>query len=582
MKTVFKLLFVSFLAFKEVVFASSIDTPQVKWKFETGASIRGTAILDGGRLYFGNSEGSIYCLDAESSDQIWKFETGSTITSQPAIAGQLLLVSSRGNRLYALSKDTGEVSWSFKLENPKPHVYGWDYFDASPLVTKDFILISSGNNTLYSLSHYGEVQWQFEAGDKIRATPLAVGDDLFVPSYNGIVYRLSLSDGQLKGEFETNGIKFYDTVNFWDRTAITARPALKDGVLVIGSRDGRLYGFDTGTMEKKWHVTYGASWTGSSPVIDDEAVYIGWSDALLVTAVNFKTGEEIWKTKTGARMFSTPVFDGENLYLGSFNGKIYCLNKEHGEIVWEYQTEAPVVSSPQLVDGVLYVGNDDGSFYAFENAGDSFKTVYQPVEAKPKWLFASEQITPYLENKGFQRLDTTNLKSFLLNRIADGKPSVVVFPHSSIPEEVAGSEAEDSVFKKYMEAGGRIVWLNGLPNWWSFDENRKFSGHDPSFAESLLNVELDIHFDFALYYSKATEEGLAWGLPRSFQSQSSLFADTEGIIPLAYTELGRLAAFYKPFGERPYAGFVFLRSWKATETTKHDLELIKTVAEFGL
>ena len=128
----------------------TVGTPQIRWEFESGASIRGTALLDRGKLYFGNSNGTFHCLRADNAEPVWTYECRSTITSQPVVTGDRVLVSSRGNRLFSFQKDDGSLEWSFDLEETSPHKYGWDYLDASPIVAGESVIVSSGENRIFA------------------------------------------------------------------------------------------------------------------------------------------------------------------------------------------------------------------------------------------------------------------------------------------------------------------------------------------------------------------------------------------------------------------------------------------------
>ena len=93
------------------------------------------------------------------------------------------------------------------------------------------------------------------------------------------------------------------------------------------------------------------------------------------TALNASTGmvgydwelhnTVVWSYDTGDMvMFSSPAVADGNLYVGAYNGKIYCLNAKTGSYLWSYQTGYAVVSSPAVDNGVVYVGSEDNSIYA--------------------------------------------------------------------------------------------------------------------------------------------------------------------------------------------------------------------------
>ena len=54
----------------------AIDNPHIKWTFDSGSPIRGAVVTDDQRIYFGNSEGILFCLDKETAEVIWQYNTG--------------------------------------------------------------------------------------------------------------------------------------------------------------------------------------------------------------------------------------------------------------------------------------------------------------------------------------------------------------------------------------------------------------------------------------------------------------------------------------------------------------------------
>jgi eukaryotic-like serine/threonine-protein kinase len=562
---------------------NSIEYPNVKWKFESGAPIRGSFISDQGRLYFGNSAGVVFCIDKETSKEQWSFKTAGAIVSAPCLIDDRLIIVSRDHFVYALNKVTGSLIWKFKMQPEAPHTWGWDYYMASPVTYKNMVFIGSGDHHLYSLNkNTGKMIWKFETKDKIRATPILQNDKLFVPSFDGIVYVLNVQNGKATGLFVTEGVDHYGKVFGWDRTAIFNKGAIKDSLLVFGSRDGSLYCVNTANLKQKWKFAYGSSWVGSAPLISDQTVFVGWSDQLVFSAHDLLTGKEKWKYNCQSYVYSTPVCDDRNVYTGTFDGKIYGFEKSSGKVAWEYPTGAPILSSPLLEENILYIGNEKGELLAIKSGDEVLKTVYLPRNLKDNPLFADKKIAPYLQENGFNRLDTISLQKFMLNRIADGKKSVVVFAHQYIPREIAGKDPESGLLKKYMERGGKIIWMGQFPNFWEVDKEMNVVGYDITYASALLGIRFDVNMDFGSYYASATKEGKEWGLPDKFSTQGSSISSESKVIPLSLNEFGRIADFWKPFSNDNYSGFVSYMSWTYMPITNAELEVIKKLAEKGL
>ena len=74
--------------------------------------------LEDGRVFFGVTEGDVYCLDAHTGEMVWTFKTDSWVDSSPALSVDSVVVGSVDRLLYCLDKKTGELRW--KLPRPGP------------------------------------------------------------------------------------------------------------------------------------------------------------------------------------------------------------------------------------------------------------------------------------------------------------------------------------------------------------------------------------------------------------------------------------------------------------------------------
>lgn len=100
----------------------------------------------------------------------------------------------------------------------------------------------------------------------------------------------------------------------------------------------------------------------SSPVISDEIVYWG-TDANIFFANDIKTGRPIWKREGSKLRFlkgiwSTPDFDSENIFYGSYDGGLRAVNKNNGHLLWENMQADFIGSSPVCYSekNTLFIG----------------------------------------------------------------------------------------------------------------------------------------------------------------------------------------------------------------------------------
>jgi len=215
--------------------------PVITWKFTSDAPVRGGMTTDENHIYFGNSEGSIYCLNKSDGKEIWKINIGEAVTSAPLLIEDKVVVAGRDVALVALSKQDGKLLWKFERKKGQPHTWGWDYYTSGPVAFKNNLIVGSGDKKLYAVnSNTGKSDWEFEAKDKIRATPLVASGEVWVPAFDGLLYVLSAHKGTLKRKVETEGVNYYGKVFGGDRASILTEPAIKDNAIVSGSSGGRL------------------------------------------------------------------------------------------------------------------------------------------------------------------------------------------------------------------------------------------------------------------------------------------------------------------------------------------------------
>ena len=171
---------------------------------------------------------------------------------------------------------------------------------------------------------------------------------------------------------------------------ITSSPAVANGVVYVGSWDGKLYAYAVGCASGGGSCT--PLWTGatstyifsSSPAVAGGVVYVGsWDGKLYAFAVGCASGggacTPLWTGATGSYIDSSPAVANGVTYVGSDDGNLYAFDAagvtgcsgtpKTCSPLWTGATGNAVNSSPAVANGVVYVGSDDGNLYAFDAAG---------------------------------------------------------------------------------------------------------------------------------------------------------------------------------------------------------------------
>ena len=149
---------------------------------------------------------------------------------------------------------------------------------------------------------------------------------------------------------------------------IPPSPAVVDGYVYVGSRDGKFYCIDAETGIKKWDFLTGDI-VYDSAAVSKGFVYFASLDGK-VYCLDTVTGEKIWEFDTGYDVHSSPAITSDYLYIGSFDGNVYCLDVEMGTLIWHYKTGGAIFSSPAVAHGLVYVGSQDNNVYCLHAPDD--------------------------------------------------------------------------------------------------------------------------------------------------------------------------------------------------------------------
>lgn len=135
----------------------------------------------------------------------------------------------------------------------------------------------------------------------------------------------------------------------------------------------------------------------ASPCIDNDRIYVcecygfdsyGRSIAThdpRAMALNKTTGAMIWSfiEPNNYGWIGSPVINGDCVYLTTFGGGFYALNKTSGDVLWHRQDIGQIVCSAAYHAGVVFISsNSTGSQYAL-NASTG-ETIWQVMDG-PSW-----------------------------------------------------------------------------------------------------------------------------------------------------------------------------------------------------
>jgi outer membrane protein assembly factor BamB len=194
-------------------------------------------------------------------------------------------------------------------------------------------------------------QWSYTTGSSVYSSPAVANGVLYIGSFDGKVYAIDASAGTLLWSYTTGSF-------------VGSSPAVANGIVYIGSDDYKVYALNATTGALVWSFTTGGIIHSSSPAVANGIVYVGSEDHKIY-ALNATTGALLWSYTTGGIIQSSPAVANGIVYVGSGDDKVYALNATTGALLWSYTTGGSIdYSSPAVANGAVYIGSDDDKVYA--------------------------------------------------------------------------------------------------------------------------------------------------------------------------------------------------------------------------
>jgi outer membrane protein assembly factor BamB len=536
----------------------------MQWRVLTDGEVTSSPLVVGDVVYAASGDGHVLALDRNSGHTRWSYDAGSPVQSSPATAAGLVFVESRDGAIHGIDAKSGKRRWRTATGPTLPLPWGHesgDIYLSSPNYANGMVIVGAGDGFVYALdAATGATRWRARTEGRVRDTPAIAGNRVFVGSFDGRVYAFDLATGKQQWRYDTEGATLRSGNYGFDRRSIQSSPAVANGVVFVGARDGLLYALDANAGTPRWKYDHKISWVIGSPAVVDGMVYVGSSDAHFLQALDAATGVERWRTDAASTVWGSAAIAGKHVVYGDGAGRLHIGDRDTGKDLALFRTGAAIHSSP-VVDGNLVVfGSDDGGVYALRISDSApvkravfFDSTYLKISQLPN----SPELSKYFANRGYEVLNAHALATFLEARIADRAPSVVVFAIDALPNEVATAPVTSSLVRRYLDRGGKIVWSGLPPMIWPVAPGKERGGLQEvvwNAPEQLLGVNHDAAL-FDVQTVRATDDGKRWGLPPKSRSAWSVSAAGVSQV-LGLDDLGLAASWVKNYGGPEGTGFV--------------------------
>lgn len=367
--------------------------------------------------------------------------------------------------------------------------------------------------------------WSVEVGGPVSATPVIAGGFVYVGSYDGLLYAIDQSSGEVAWTYDTGAAVLEPNLGI--DLGITGSAAVVDGTVYVGDAAASMHAIDATTGEPLWvsktdDQASASIW--SSPVVWDGRVFVGVASIAKeegfrgsVLALDAISGEIAWQTfmtpaeADGAGVFAVPAIDPDRgvLYVGTQNAysenptpygnpmSVVALDIESGEIEWVFKAPpgggetAPIEdvafsASPNLfqadINGqprdLVGQGQKSGIYWALDR--DTGEVVWQTEVSPPGFLGGMEGTSAVAGT--FIAVPATNWPAFedpatgLVSVLDASTGQIVWTADQDAPAASPASISNDVVFHAGMDGLLHAYALEDGTELWQTDLGASVSG----------------------------------------------------------------------------------------------------------
>jgi outer membrane protein assembly factor BamB len=326
----------------------------------------------------------VYMLDTENGSQRATFmpdgEFAGVLYWSPVTLGEgvaFVGFAEEGNgvaRLYAFDPANGQELW---------YVQAQDLILDAPAYADGVVYFGDSAGFVYAVDLETQAVkpgWPFEVGEAIWASPLVVGDRVYVACMDHNIYALDAETGE---EVWTTHIG----------AAMAASPALDEaqGVLYVGAFDGRVHALDADSGERLEDFDFQAgNWIWSQPLLADDVLYVTSLDGRLY-ALDRESGAVVPPypydaaelTDSTESLRAAPVDAGASIVVATESGRIIAVDNAQRQWDWPGGLpEAQIYTTPVMVDGAVYVVLVNGQVQALDAENGNPKWSFSPPDGE--------------------------------------------------------------------------------------------------------------------------------------------------------------------------------------------------------
>lgn len=268
----------------------------------------------------------------------------------PAATSDTVFVSSETNGIEAFERSTFRRRWHLPIKNGVV---------SEPIIENGILYFGGNDGNFYAVdAEFGRVLWKYETKAPVYGRPALIGQRVYFLASDDVVHCLDQSNGKWVWHYKRGG-------NYITTVRGNSSPVVSDGFAYVGFSDGYLVALDAKDGNLRWEqrIHKGTKFTDVDAMVqlDGDRLYIPSYDGELY-ALNRQSGKVLWHIDVGGS--KKVLIDGGTLYLGASSGNIMSINKDTGRIGWKFELDQGTPTNLVQHENYIAFGSSQQYFYA--------------------------------------------------------------------------------------------------------------------------------------------------------------------------------------------------------------------------
>ncbi len=341
---------------------------EVEWVFKTAGTILGAVVPRDEQLYFGCSDGVLYCLSRQGK-LFGKFDSRSPLNTSPAVTEKAVYTMSSAGTVHCLNRKTLRPIWDPIWDST---FADGGRFVSAPVIAKGRLFVGTEENGFACLGrtndHASTSLWPSRLGGPgVAGSPIHTE----LPNDTSLIWQFAGAEQQ--------------TLPF----QVTA-PVSISGDQVLVSTTAGVASLDLSAADEapqaRWLAKSSLA-VHMSPIVAGGSVLViggkeGEQDRAL-HCITLDDGSMQWRRAVDSLASGTICTDGDHVFVQDKKDQLCCLDLSN-QMVWRQKNVGRIDFAPYVEDAVIVIASSDPPALTILDRGTGKRLWRVPLDATPR------------------------------------------------------------------------------------------------------------------------------------------------------------------------------------------------------